>query len=335
MALVGVLVIVACDGGSSTPPAPSDSTTPATSSTGPAAPTARVEGSQLPADVYTYLEDPERTSENQLDAHVLLRPFADAEAARRGDPTSPWERALDGTWRLMLSQRPEDVPREFWRTDFDAAQLARGRRCRTPGSPTSSTTRSSATSPTEIVPDDPPRVPRDVNPTGAYVRNFDLPADWTGPAHRSCASRASPAATSSGSTADTSATTRAATRPAEFDITERCAPGRNRIAVQVHRWGAGSYLEDFDQWRYSGIFRVGLALLDADRPACTTRTITTDLDADVPRRHPHRRGRPRRQRDRRGAIGRIGSRHPASTRTASWCRTMTGRRAGERRCRDS
>ncbi len=43
--------------------------------------------------------------------------------------------------------------------------------------------------------------------------------------------------------------------PAEFDITSYLRPGSNRLAVEVYRWSDGSYLEDQDMWRLSGIFR--------------------------------------------------------------------------------
>lgn len=43
--------------------------------------------------------------------------------------------------------------------------------------------------------------------------------------------------------------------PAEFDITDFVKPGENRLAVEVYRWSDGSYLEDQDMWRLSGIFR--------------------------------------------------------------------------------
>ena len=43
--------------------------------------------------------------------------------------------------------------------------------------------------------------------------------------------------------------------PAEFDITPYLKEGRNRLAVEVYRWCDGSYLEDQDFWRLSGIFR--------------------------------------------------------------------------------
>lgn len=43
--------------------------------------------------------------------------------------------------------------------------------------------------------------------------------------------------------------------PAEFDITKFVKPGENKLAVEVYRWSDGSYLEDQDMWRLSGIFR--------------------------------------------------------------------------------
>ena len=43
--------------------------------------------------------------------------------------------------------------------------------------------------------------------------------------------------------------------PAEFDVTKYMRAGRNKIAVEVYRWSDGSYLEDQDMWRRSGIFR--------------------------------------------------------------------------------
>ncbi len=43
--------------------------------------------------------------------------------------------------------------------------------------------------------------------------------------------------------------------PAEFDVTRYVHEGRNKLAVEVYRWSDGSYLEDQDMWRFSGIFR--------------------------------------------------------------------------------
>ena len=43
--------------------------------------------------------------------------------------------------------------------------------------------------------------------------------------------------------------------PAEFDVTKFMRAGKNKLAMEVYRWSDGSYLEDQDYWRLSGIFR--------------------------------------------------------------------------------
>ncbi|USQ86184.1 DUF4981 domain-containing protein [Streptomyces phaeoluteigriseus] len=125
-------------------------------------------------------------------------------------------------------------------------------------------------------PVDPPRVP-DTNPTGEYRREFALPEDWP---------------------ADGSATLRfegvdscfavwlngvrlgdgkGSRLPTEFDATAALRPGRNVLAVRVHQWSAGSYLEDQDMWWLSGIFR-SVALLH--RPAAGVRDYFVHADYD-------------------------------------------------------
>ena len=54
--------------------------------------------------------------------------------------------------------------------------------------------------------------------------------------------------------------------PAEFEITEFIKPGKNSLAVEVYKYSDGSYLEDQDFWRLSGIFRdVGLRTIQMTR----------------------------------------------------------------------
>ena len=52
---------------------------------------------------------------------------------------------------------------------------------------------------------------------------------------------------------DYAGTSRGSRLPSEFDVTLR--PGVNVLAVRVHQWSSGSYLEDQDMWWLSGIFR--------------------------------------------------------------------------------
>ncbi|GAA2513059.1 glycoside hydrolase family 2 TIM barrel-domain containing protein [Winogradskya humida] len=214
-------------------------------------------GPRTAAEVYRYLEDPQLTGEGQEEPHADLRPYPDASAAA-ADVTShnaanPKVRSLNGDWRLKIFDRPDDVPAAFHDAGFDAS--------RWPAARVPHTWQSDFIDhpmfrniPSEIVPDDPAKVPHDVNPTGAYLRTVDLPKDWSGDRvflrFEGVTSNYLVWVNGGYVGYDQGGYT-----PAEFDVTERLHPGRNTIAVQVHRWGSGAYLEDFDQWRYSGIFR--------------------------------------------------------------------------------
>ncbi len=102
-------------------------------------------------------------------------------------------------------------------------------------------------------PVDPPYVPSD-NPTGDYRLTFDLPATWlTQPAVLrfdgidSCG-RIWLNGTELG-------VTRGSRLPSEFDVGSLLRERGNVLAVRVHQWSSGSYLEDQDMWWLSGIFR--------------------------------------------------------------------------------
>ena len=65
--------------------------------------------------------------------------------------------------------------------------------------------------------------------------------------------------------------------PSEFDITEYIQKGENTISLQVFRWSDGSYLEDQDGWRLSGIMR-DVQLLHAPQSRVRDFFVTADLD---------------------------------------------------------
>ncbi|MFC7327150.1 glycoside hydrolase family 2 TIM barrel-domain containing protein [Marinactinospora rubrisoli] len=105
-------------------------------------------------------------------------------------------------------------------------------------------------------PVDPPYVP-DENPTGDYRRAFELPADWPDAAAARTVLRFDGVdscfrAWLNGVELGHAKGSRL---PTEFDATAALRPGRNVLAVRVHQWSAGSYLEDQDMWWLSGIFR--------------------------------------------------------------------------------
>jgi len=101
---------------------------------------------------------------------------------------------------------------------------------------------------------DPPRVPHDDNPIGSYRRNFEIPSAWNGREIFLVFGGVDSAfyVWVNGEIVGYSQGSRL---PAEFNVTSFVHPGGNMLAVQVYRWSDGSYLEDQDMWRLSGIYR--------------------------------------------------------------------------------
>ncbi|MFF0342352.1 glycoside hydrolase family 2 TIM barrel-domain containing protein [Kribbella sp. NPDC004875] len=102
-------------------------------------------------------------------------------------------------------------------------------------------------------PIDPPHTP-DANPTGDHVRWFDVPEDWPrdGAVLRFEGVDSCFKVWVNGVEAGTAKGSRL---PSEFVIGDLLRPGRNSLAVRVHQWSSGSYLEDQDMWWLPGIFR--------------------------------------------------------------------------------
>ncbi|MET8026939.1 glycoside hydrolase family 2 TIM barrel-domain containing protein [Streptomyces avermitilis] len=105
-------------------------------------------------------------------------------------------------------------------------------------------------------PVDPPRVPTE-NPTGDHLRVFDLPADWPALSDGGCVLRFD--GVESCARVWLNGTDigefKGSRLPHEFAVGHLLKPRGNVLAVRVHQWSAGSYLEDQDQWWLPGIFR--------------------------------------------------------------------------------
>ncbi|WP_432189452.1 glycoside hydrolase family 2 TIM barrel-domain containing protein [Streptomyces sp. Tue6028] len=160
--------------------------------------------------------------------------------------------SLNGSWRFRLSPTADTHDDSFAAADHDAGDWAE---ITVPGhwvlqghgSPI-------YTNHLYPFPVDPPRVPTE-NPTGDHLRHFDLPGDW--PARggsvlrfdgvESCA-RVWLNGTDIGEF-------KGSRLPHEFAVGHLLKPAGNVLAVRVHQWSAGSYLEDQDQWWLPGIFR--------------------------------------------------------------------------------
>lgn len=214
-------------------------------------------------------------------------PFADRLSARVGHrERSPYVRRLDGTWQFRWSPDPASRPVEFFKTDYDATGwdsiIVPGNwQCQGHGTPLYSNIEYPFKK-------DPPRVMGQPperytnydqrNPVGSYRRTFRLPDDWQGRRVYLQFEGVDSAfylwinGKQVGYSEDSRTT-------ATFDVTAFVEQGENLAAVEVYRYSDGSYLEDQDFWRLSGIYRSVFLWSTADT-ALRDYSIQTDLDDD-------------------------------------------------------
>jgi len=180
-------------------------------------------------------------------------PFESREKALAGEESASQRfLSLNGKWQFHFSPNAVDLPQGFEQPGYDASGWAE------------------ITVPADwqaeghgqarynnIVypfPANRPLIPHETNEVGSYRRTVSLPAGWSGSdviLHIGAAGSAYSLWVNGhkvGYSEDSKL-------PSEFDITRFAKPGENVVALQVFRWSDGSYLEDQDFWRVSGIER--------------------------------------------------------------------------------
>ena len=244
-------------------------------------------GRTAEAPVPPEIENEQILNINKQPWHATLMPYAnlgEALKARRAD--SSFARSLNGVWKFNWVKRPELRPVDFYKTDFDDSQwktipVPSNWQMHGYGKPI-------YTNITYPFKNDWPRVmsepSRDYtayderNPVGSYRRNFDVPANWNGRRVFLNFDGVDSAffVWVNGQKVGYNTGSRNAT---EFDITPFLKRGQtNTLAVEVYRYSSGSYLEDMDMWRMSGIFR-NVTLWSAPIVHVRDFRIVTDLDA--------------------------------------------------------
>ncbi len=251
-------------------------------------------------------ETPQVVSRNREAPHVHLEAYSDEASAVR-EAGFPYRQLLNGRWRFHWSPDPASAPEGFHQVDFDDAgwdeiEVPGNWQLKGYGVPMYTNVQY----PFPIDPrlraafDDmeakavgrgdlarqmpkeafhvPLAVPRDDNPTGCYRTRFSVPAIWTGRQVRLCFDGVDSAfhLWINGRAVGYSQDSRL---PAEFDIAQYLCPGENLLAVRVYRWSDGSYLEDQDFWRLSGIYR-DVALWAPPPVYLSDYTVRTDLDGE-------------------------------------------------------
>ncbi len=190
---------------------------------------------------------------NREAPHASLMPFDAAEKVIANNfSASPYYKSLNGQWKFNLVTKPADRPYWFFRKNYDDSEwkfidVPSNWEMKGYDYPiyTNINYPHKAT---------PPTIQEDYNPVGSYRMEFETPSGWKGKEiilHFGAVSSAMYVWVNGekvGYSEDSKT-------PAEFNITKYLKGGKNLLAVQVFRWCDGSYLEDQDFWRMSGITR--------------------------------------------------------------------------------
>ena len=199
-------------------------------------------------------ENPEMIGQNKEPAHCTLLPYPDTRTALIGTrEVSPFHKSLNGKWKFNWVQKPADRPQDFYKLNYDVSSwkeipVPSNWQLQGYGIPIYVNAKY------PFVKTNPPYIPHDNNPVGSYRTEFTIPADWNGREvflHFDGVKSAfylwlngKKVGYSQGSMT-----------PTEFNITKFLHDGKNVLAAEVYRWCDGSYLEDQDTWRLSGIYR--------------------------------------------------------------------------------
>lgn len=197
-------------------------------------------------------ENPLLYEENKEAPHASFMLYTDRAAVQKDDfSASPFFQSLNGTWKFNYTAKVADRIRDFYKPDLDISQWS--------NIPVPSNWELQGfgvpiyTNITYPFPKNPPFVGDD-NPVGTYRREFTVPADWTDKEiilHFGSITGCAYVYVNG----EKAGMTKVSKTAAEFNITSLIRPGKNLLAVQVIRWHDGSYLEDQDFWRISGIER--------------------------------------------------------------------------------
>jgi len=213
---------------------------------------------------------------NKEEAHNTAIPFDNLEQLIKGEfSTSSFYKSLNGNWKFSWSPKPASRPVRFYQPDFnvskwDEIQVPGNWQMQGYGVPIYVNVKY------PFVKVDPPNIPNDNNPVGSYRKKFTIPDNWNGKEifiHFDGVRSAfyiwvngKKVGYSQGSMT-----------PAEFNLTPYLKKGENVLAVEVYRWCDGSYMEDQDMWRLSGIYR-DVYLFSTPKSHIRDFFIKTELD---------------------------------------------------------
>ncbi len=193
--------------------------------------------------------------QNKEPAHNTLIPFNSLDSALKSYEDSKNYQSLNGNWKFNWVRKPAERPINFFEVDFDdnnwdKIDVPSNWQMRGYGIPIYTNVKY----PYSINIKDIPRIDHEYNPVGSYRRSFNIHESWQ---DREIFIQFGGVKSAfyiwlNGKKVGYS---QGSMTPAEFNITTFLKKKDNILAVEVYRWSDGSYLEDQDMWRFSGIFR--------------------------------------------------------------------------------
>lgn len=189
---------------------------------------------------------------------------------------SPFYKSLNGTWDFYYADSVTARPTDFYKDGFslkgwNTIEVPSNWELKGYGIPF-------YTNIIYMFPANPPFIPHDTNNNGSYKREFEVPETWNGKdiyLHFEGVSGAMYVWVNGvkvGYNEDSKT-------PAEFKINDFVKKGKNTVAVQVLRWHDGSYLEDQDFWRITGIER-DVYIYATNKVTVKDFRVTSDLEND-------------------------------------------------------
>ena len=209
-----------------------------------------------PAQGTAEWEQPEVVAVSREPMKATFFNFERRDLALKGDKSASKRfLSLDGTWDFKFSKGVDNRPRDFYKT---GANLNGWDKIQVPGMIQAQGDGKFGLPEFWNIkypfPANEPFIPHDMIEVGSYKRSFDVSADWAGQdvfLHIGAAG----AAYYIWVNGEKVGYSEDSKLPSEFNVTKFLKPGHNEIALEIYRYADGSYLEDQDFWRLSGIER--------------------------------------------------------------------------------
>ena len=203
-------------------------------------------------------ENPLVNGINREPAHATMYSYNTEDAAKTYNrDNTDRVLSLNGKWDFHFSPTPEGAPDDFYKSrvnGWDKIYVPSNWELKGYGT----AIYTNVTYPFKV---NPPYIDHSDDPVGCYQKSFSLPSNWKDyqiTLHFGGVSSAFYVWINGkfvGYSEDSML-------PAEFNITDKIQIGENIVSVKVYRWSDGSYLEDQDHWRLSGIQREVLLLAE-------------------------------------------------------------------------